>query len=77
MAAEHASAHRPGMFFVVEHARTAMHRTLVKVAVGRWLLDLQPKRRRHQSAPPPLAATAPIVKEVGVHADDTNPLQRS
>ena len=77
VATKHASARRPVMSFVVEHARTTTHRTLVTLAVGHWLLDRQPKRRRHQSAPPPLAATAPIVKEVGVHADDTNPLQRS
>ena len=77
VATKHASARRPVMSFVVEHARTTTHRTLVTLAVGRWLLDRQPKRRRHQSAPPLMSATAPTVKEVGVHADDTNPLQRS
>ena len=77
VATKHASARRPVMSFVVELARTTTHRTHVTLAVGRWLLDRQPKRRRHQSAPPLMSAPTPTVKEVGVHADDTNPLQRS
>ena len=77
VATKHASARRPVMSFVVELARTTTHRTHVTLAVGRWLLDRQPKRRRHQSAPPLMSAPTPTVKEVGVCADDTNPFQRS
>ena len=77
MAAKHASARRPMMSFVVELARTAMHRTPFKLPVCRWWVDRHPESRRHQSAPPPLATTTPIVEEVGVHAYDTNPLQWS
>ena len=68
MAAKHASARRSMMSFVIEHARTAMYRTTVKLPVCRWWLDRHPESRRHQSAPPPLATTTPIVEEVGVHA---------
>jgi len=45
-------------------------RVVVRVQGG------EAERPRHQGAPAPLSALALVVEEVGVYADDADPLQR-
>jgi hypothetical protein len=75
VASEPACARSAMVALVVEPLVAALHGTEFQRVVIR-LRGGEAKGRLHQGAPAPLAALALVVKEVGVHADDADPLQR-